>query len=435
MIRPGKVRIIASWEFACVVRRLPFLIFTFGMPIVMGVLFGGIGMLESRAVAVQAKSASVWGLVVVARGLSPPPDERVPQQAQDDLAQAGFAGARAAESHGTLFVSFADEPAARRELDRKRIAGYFVVAERYLDTGAVRLVTRGDGATATFGSVHAERALGTVLRRRLLAGKLPGPVMARVLEPVVAERTMVSERGAERMDDDAELRHITVPLLLAILMLMSLLSTSSYLVQGVAIEKENKLVEVLLSSASADEILAGKLLGLGAAGLCQVGVWCAMLAAVALPTRGMPSGLYVPWHAVAAAVPLFLLGYLFIGSLMLATGSLGSSLRESQQLAMAWMVPTMLPLFLMSALLPEPHGLLARVLSWIPFTAPLTIVTRLSLDPDGIAGWEIFGAAAVLALSTWLAVRLAARLFRVGLLLTGARPKLGDLLRQAAIGR
>jgi len=82
-------------------------------------------------------------------------------------------------------------------------------------------------------------------------------------------------------------------------------------------------------------------------------------------------------------------------------------------------------------LLDEPNGLLGQVMTWIPFTSPLTVIIRLSVDPSGIAWWEVLGSMAVLSVSTWLSIRVGARLFRVGFLLTGSRPSFAELWRQA----
>jgi ABC-2 type transport system permease protein len=439
MIRGNKVGIVARWEFSSLVRRLPFLLFTFGMPLFFTLLFGGVAMVQEKALAGQNEQARLFGLVDAGSALGGHLEPVAPlePEARTRLLRAGLAPSRALTEDDVVFERFDTEAEARRALSRKLLGGYFVIGKRYMQTGAVRLVEAQNGPLAELGASGAEHALGVTLRRALLRGRVPDGVLDRTLNPVVTERATLRADGRVARDEGSDVTRMLVPLFLALLLMMSLISTSSYLVQGVAVEKENKLVEVLLSSASADEILAGKLVGLGAAGLLQVGIWCSMLGGVALTfaSRVASAGLYVPWPAVFAAVPLFLLGYLFIGSLMLATGSLGNTMRESQQLAMAWSIPTVLPLMLMSVLMSQPHGTLSRVMSWIPFTAPLTVVTRLSLDPDGISAAEILGSALVLALSTWLATKLAARLFRVGLLLTGARPRLGDLLRQAALGR
>jgi ABC-2 type transport system permease protein len=82
-------------------------------------------------------------------------------------------------------------------------------------------------------------------------------------------------------------------------------------------------------------------------------------------------------------------------------------------------------------LLDEPNGVLGQVMTWIPFTSPLTVIIRLAVDSSGIAWWEIIGAMAVLLVSTWASIRVGARLFRVGFLLTGSMPSLAELWRQA----
>ncbi len=443
MIRPAKVGIIARWELTSVVRRLPYLIFTFVMPLFFTLLFGGVGLLQGRAMQTQLDQPALFGVVDQsgALHLEKPVQERAPSgRATKLLGRAGLAGAHAFEQGQVVFVPFASESAARNKLRDKSLRGYFVIAPDWLASGKVKEVRGEGGLFDDVGRGSAERALGEVAREQLLTGQVKQPVLARALDPVHAERrTLPAASGAERKAaDDSEMSaRLLVPLILALLLMMSLISTSSYLVQGVAVEKENKVVEVLLASASADEIMAGKLVGLGAAGLLQVAVWSLMLAGGVL---SVPAGLggassAVPWTAVAAAGPLFLLGYLFIGSLMLATGSFGGNARESQQFGMLWALPAMLPVMLMTVLLSDPHGAFARVLSWIPFTAPITIVTRLSVDPGGMPGWELAGSIAVMLLSIVLAVALGARLFRVGLLLTGSRPRLSEILRQARVGR
>ena len=220
-----------------------------------------------------------------------------------------------------------------------------------------------------------------------------------------------------------------------ILLMASLLASAGYLLQAVATEKENKVVEVLLSSADPDEILAGKLLGLGGAGLIQIAVWFSMAAAGGTATVMLMSiaGVQIPWLAISLGVAYFVLGYLLIGSLMIGTASLGSTIRESQQLSMVWSILTVVPMVALNSLLAEPSGLVARILTWIPFTSPLTMIMRLSIDPRGVAWWEIVGSLAMLALGIYAAIKIGARLFRVGVLLSGARPKLREILRQAGL--
>jgi ABC-2 type transport system permease protein len=141
----------------------------------------------------------------------------------------------------------------------------------------------------------------------------------------------------------------------------------------------------------------------------------------------------LPWRALLVALPFFIVAFLFFGSLMLGSGSIGSNMREAQQLSMVWSLTAALPLMLLSVLIREPHGLVARVLTWLPLTAGPVVVMRASMDADALAWWEIVGPMLLLLAATWVAIRIGARLFRVGLLSAGARPSFREVMRQARL--
>jgi ABC-2 type transport system permease protein len=184
-------------------------------------------------------------------------------------------------------------------------------------------------------------------------------------------------------------------------------------------EKENRVMEMVLSSITPDQLMLGKLIGLGAAGLLQMAVWSTMsvaalvLSAVALTVS--PASFFF-------CFAYFLLGYVLFGSLMLGFGALGTNLRESQQMASIWSFLGASPAMIVIALFEAPQGTVARVFSYIPFTAPTTMMFRYVIDPKGTPVVDIVGSMVVLLLSTWLALRISARLYRAGLLLYGKRP-------------
>jgi len=269
----------------------------------------------------------------------------------------------------------------------------------------------------------------------MLEGHLEAEVQERVLSPAYFVRSRLGPEGDQVTGVDEALDLLvrtTIPLFLGILLLTALLSASGYLVQTVSTDKESKIVEVLLSSVTPEEILAGKLFGLGAAGLFQFAVWSSMVVLVALSaSAALAAVVSIPWAALAVAPLFFILGYLFLGSLMLATAALGANAAESQKLTMGWAMLAILPLMVLVILLEDPNGILGQTMTWIPFTSPLTVIIRLAVDSSGIAPWEVAGSMAVLVVSTWASIRVGARLFRVGFLLTGSRPSLAELWRQA----
>jgi ABC-2 type transport system permease protein len=243
-------------------------------------------------------------------------------------------------------------------------------------------------------------------------------------------------RTGQLADDTqtATVVRLVVPILFTVLFLMSVLMTSGYLMQGTAIEKENKVVEVLLASANPDEILTGKLLGLGAAGLLQIAIWLLLVlgGGIGVLPLLLTTNISVPWVALSLALPFFIVAFLFFGSLMLGSGSLGANMREAQQLAMVWSLTAALPMMLLPAILRDPHGTVARVLTWVPFSAGQLVMFRASTDLEFLRWWEIAGTFTLLLVSTWVAIRIGARLFRLGLL-SSSRPKLSEILRQARL--
>ena len=211
------------------------------------------------------------------------------------------------------------------------------------------------------------------------------------------------------------------------LLFMSIFSSSQYLLQGMAEEKENRVMEMVLTSVTPRELMFGKLLGLGAAGMLQLACWSGMSLAVTILVQALTLSLQPAIFVVCFVY--FILGYLLYGSLMLGFGSLGTNFRESQQMATIWSLIGSSPVFILIALFESPQGGLARIFSFIPFTAPTTMMFRYVVDPKGTPLWEMLLSAGLLAGSAWLALAASARLFRVGLLLYGKRPGLREIWR------
>lgn len=279
----------------------------------------------------------------------------------------------------------------------------------------------------------------TLLIQGLLHRRVPPELAERVRDPLDELEHFEMDASGEltRVEDVglSALARLIVPVTLSMLLLMALMTTGGYLVQAIGSEKENRVIEVLLATVRPQELLAGKLIGLGGAGLLQFGVWSLGFVGTLAALLGVLEdvAVEVPWGAVAIAPVLFVFGYLFYGSLMLATGSLGQTSSESQKLTLMWGMLALLPMLFLPAFLDSPHGLGPLIMHWVPFTAPLAIVLRLAQDPSGVHAWEVAGSVGVLVVCTWLSIRIGARLFRVGVLLSGGWPGWRQVLRQAEI--
>lgn len=421
-MRLKRIAAVARFEFLAVVKRWSYLIATFGLPLFLALVSGTVLGVQTYFLTQRAEESSAFGLVDEAGVL----DRSVFEERE---------GAQVWSNAGSDLVLYDDEDVATRELESGRLRALYVVDEGYLRTGEVRAIQSEKTPLLSMRGTQVEPLLRSLLRKSLVDGRLGEEVEERIISPAIFVRARLGPDGVDVSDVDEALDLLvrtTIPLFLGVLLLTALLSASGYLVQTVATDKESKIVEVLLSSVTPEEILAGKLFGLGAAGLVQFAAWTSMVVFVALSaSAALAAVVSVPWLALAISPLLFVLGYLFLGSLMLATAALGANAAESQKLTMGWAMLAILPLMVLVILLEDPNGILGQVMTWIPFTSPLTVIIRLSVEPSGVAWWEVSGAIAVLLVSIWVAIRVGARLFRVGFLLTGSRPSLAELWRQS----
>jgi ABC-2 type transport system permease protein len=234
-----------------------------------------------------------------------------------------------------------------------------------------------------------------------------------------------SGKVATETTDDYWKRLITAGFFMILLFLSTSVS-GGYLIQGVADEKENRVLEMVISSVTPNQLMAGKRIGLGSAGLLQVIIWSCLGATTAvmmLTAFGLNPGLFFLCGL------FYLLGYLLFGSLLLGIGSLGSNQRESMQYTWLLSLSNAVPAMFWFVILAEPQGTTAHVLTAIPLTAPVTIMARCCVDPAGTPIWEIVATFGWLALWTVLALRFSAKIYRVGLLLYGKRPTPREIWR------
>lgn len=318
--------------------------------------------------------------------------------------------------------SYPSLEAARAAFERHQVSAFLVVSRDYLQSGRLSEYRRSGGLFS--------RAAGSVpwrswMRGRLVEGKLGPEIVARVREPGEPMGYVPDEKGGFKIfrPEDA-LGSVFVPMGFGMLLFASIFTASGYLLQGMAEEKESRILETLLSSVTADELMAGKLLGLGGAGLLLGVVWSAL--GLQVLTAMAPVFLPSP-QVLAALVVYFVLGYFFVGALALGLGSLVNSYQEATTISAMLSLLVVVPWLLSLALIEDPGSPFARVLSWIPPASPVTMSMRLSQGP--VPAWEIGLSLGLLALSGYLMFLLWARVFRVALLLYGKTWNLPEIVR------
>lgn len=327
--------------------------------------------------------------------------------------QAGILRALPPEVEGQL-IAFDDQASAAAALRSGTIGSFFVIPSDYLSSGTVVRVARQTGFT-DIGESDV-RALRLALRFNLVGD---AQVAARLEQPLDVSFERVDERVSAGDSDPFRGPAIALALLLS----FAIINSSGWLTRAIAEEKENRTIELLLTSVAPAQLMWGKLLGLGAMSLLQLATWAVLgggllaLGVSALGGAGLAtlSPLVWLWCAVA-----FVLGFLCFGALLMGLGAVGGSLREAAPVSGLLTLPLFIPLWFGPAFSQQPDGWLPQVLSFFPLTAPVAMVLRLV---NGVVPlWQLVLSAALLVLATAVALWITARLFRSTILLSGTRP-------------
>jgi ABC-2 type transport system permease protein len=239
------------------------------------------------------------------------------------------------------------------------------------------------------------------------------------------QRFLVDADGTTRSADDAgPFGPFAGSLIVLILLTMSIFFSAGFLQQGTVEDRQNRVMEVLLSSVTAEQLLVGKLLGLGAAGLLQIGLYVLL---IIVPGMTMLSYFQVPLGGLLLSLVYFALGYALFACLMAAVGMIGRTQQETAQLSAIWTLTAVSPMWFMMAISAAPNGPLARGLSYFPLTSPVTMILRLSLGSVPLI--DILISVTLGVASIYLSLRGAARIFRAATLMYGKRPTLPELMR------
>lgn len=328
------------------------------------------------------------------------------------------------------FRKFENQAVALDSLEKGTVNQVIVIAQDFQQTGRTRLYEHD---TRVFTSSSDTRSLQIWLTRNLLKGQADS---SRIENTVRMGRMMdlytPTREGSWAIKDDAkELAGFLLPFALAFLLAMSIVIGGQYMLQGVSEEKESRILESLMCSVSPEELLGGKLFGLGSAGLTLVGAWTAGAAfsgAGALAAANVS----IPPSLMLCGLGYFLSGYLFYSAIMLGIGSITSNLREATQISGYLTLLNVCPFWMMAKFLNDPNSGLATGLSLFPPTAATSMMLRMSVATVSgavIPPWQIATSLAMLAGSAAIMLILSARLFRLGMLLYGKTPNLPEIMR------
>ncbi|HGY90033.1 MAG TPA: ABC transporter permease [Planctomycetes bacterium] len=321
----------------------------------------------------------------------------------------------------------------REALNEGRIFAYIVVGKDPIETSQGNKYVSNNLTDDALRNWFARFASEVVREKRIEREGIDEEVIRRIQTPVVFKAVQLTETGEETKVESVDKAMQFIPIAFVYLLWIAIFMISQMLLTNTIEEKSNRTIEVLLSSVSPTELMAGKIVGIALTGLTVVLCWVMFFvltikAAPAMnlePPFDLTPLITYPKYLVSFVV-YFLLGYLLYASLLVGIGSVCNSLKEAQNLMMPVSVMLMIPLFTMFPIVQDPNGALARVMTFIPLTTPFAMMNRAAAD---IPTWEYLVSGVLLLATIALFVWAAGKIFRVGILMTGKPPKLKEIIR------
>ena len=334
------------------------------------------------------------------------------------------AGALADFFETKKIILLTDLEAAKQAIENETVRQVTVIPTDYMASGEFNVYVRKSELLDTGAGTGW---LSELIENEILkTTELDENSVARIKTRASSVEFEIGESGEfEKVDKIAKMFSLGIPMAVAGLLLLALSMNSGRLLTSIAEEKENKVMEIIISSVSADDLLFGKVIGIICAGLLQIAIWMAMVSVI--PTLSMIAlsemiDYELRIMPLVYSSVLMILGFIFYGCLLAGFGSMGSTHKDVQQLAAIPSLLACIPFMFATVLLGSPNGIIARIMSVIPFFSPIAMTFRLGVTDVPL--WDVGVTILILLISIFLAVKFSARLFRAGVLMQGKRPGL-----------
>jgi ABC-2 type transport system permease protein len=408
----NKVWSVLKTEFINTITRRSFILTLILVPLLPALILGGISLFGGDQPIEWASGA-----------MQPLPDDQVTEGYLDLANIITYTPAWLTEER---LIRFDIETDAREAVLTGKISSYYVIQPDYMETGGIQVVSQDFNPMASTDTTWVINAL---IQFNLLDGD---QAMFEVFQnPIQVQYFDLAPEETEAAGVDMSNPIIFyIPYGMTMLFYVLILTSASLMMNSVAKEKENRVMEILVSSIKPRELLTGKIFGLGLVGLLQLVLW---LGSAVVMLRLSGRTLQIPPEAQLSVgiliwgIVFFILGYLVYGTIMAGVGALVGTVKEASQATFIVILPILIPLMMVGAIINQPHAPLSVILSLIPFTAPNTIMTRMAVT--SVPLWQILTAIGLLIITIILLIRAVSGMFRAQLLLTGQKFSLGLFIK------
>lgn len=424
------VLLIIQREYLVRVRTKAFLLFTVLMPLFLG----GVFIVPTR---MALKSSGVKQVVIVSADadLANAVSNELVHSHAADMEGPRATGAEPLKAEFVVSVETAPSEALRQELIARVRAGS-IDAVAWIDPDAV--ATRKGTYYSRNGGDYIESALFSralrvsISQRELAAHGFTSKDAKTLLGPVDIDTVHIDKNSANRSNG---LGAAILPFLLLFAIYMTVLIYGINVMRSVIEEKSSRVIEVLLGSVTPMQLMAGKIVGVGAVGLTQIAIWigtgCLLgTGGFAMARQFLGDSLqdaHVPSAALVLFPVFFILGYATYACLYAAIGAVCNSDEEAQQLQFPVTLPLVFCMIFATTIMRDPNTPLAFWLSIFPLTAPIIMFVRVTVNMP--PAWQIVLAIAANIATLYGLVWLTSRIYRVGILMYGKRPTLPEIIK------
>jgi ABC-2 type transport system permease protein len=249
-------------------------------------------------------------------------------------------------------------------------------------------------------------------------------------KPEMSVEKVKAAGGSDKADSGAFMGTLFTGLAFIMFIYMTVLLYGQMLGRSVVTEKTSKTVEIMLSSVSSRELMFGKILGMGLAGIIQYAFWAAMAMALIYlvgPAFKLSLPASITMANVGALVVFFVLGFFMYSTCYAACGAAAEDEQNMAQLATPLMILIVAPMMVISAAIMNPNSPLVVGLSWFPFSAPIVMLLRVVISSP--PAWEVAGSVALMIATIFLLALGSAKIFRMGILMSGKRFRLAEVIK------
>jgi ABC-2 type transport system permease protein len=318
----------------------------------------------------------------------------------------------------------------------KKLNGILTAAKDLDADGAIHLYSLKVGDIRALGELQGH------VRRSVIAARLESLDLAlsdearkKLMKPVEVESFQVSQEGGDTQKKGFEEAYFGT-FAFVLVLYMSLLIYGIAMMRGILEEKSNRIMEVLLGAVTPNELMTGKIFGIGLVGLTQIGIYAATAGALRVWAATRTAG--GAWEGtfqiftlgkLAYFLVFFLLGYFLFTALFAAVGAVCNSEEEAQNLQSPLIMCLVIPMVCTIYFVGNPDSTPAVIASLIPVFTPMVMFMRIMVLTPPF--WQIALSIALTAGTIWLLFRAVAKIFRIGVLMYGKRPTIPEILRWA----